>query len=80
MKTQIRPRRPVAHSMVSFSYICTVNSGNAAPSVYLRSPFAAIADAPLSGPYISRKYTAAEMKIVTFPNANGTLARTGEIQ
>ena len=30
--------------------LCTVNSGNTAPSVYLKIPFAAIAEAPLSGP------------------------------
>lgn len=39
--------------------LCTVNSGNTAPSVYLKIPFAAIALAPFSGPYTSVIYSAA---------------------
>lgn len=30
--------------------LCTVNKGNTAPNVYLDTPFAAIADAPLRAP------------------------------
>jgi hypothetical protein len=45
--------RTINHSL------CTVNSGKTAPSVYLKMPFAAIAEAPLSGPYTSVIYSAA---------------------
>jgi hypothetical protein len=39
----------------------TAKRGKTAPSVYLRIPFAAIADAPPDGPYTSIMYNAAEV-------------------
>lgn len=39
--------------------LCTVKSGNTAPKVYLKIPFAAIALAPFSEPYTSVIYSAA---------------------
>jgi hypothetical protein len=39
-----------------------------------------MADAPLIGPYTSSMYSAAEMKTVTLPKANGMPASTGTIQ
>lgn len=51
-----------------------------APIVYLATPFAAIAEAPLSGPYVSIKYKAALRKINRLPHAKGMPASTGEIQ
>jgi hypothetical protein len=80
MQTQINARSRVAHLMPKASYICTVNKGKAAPIVYRSNPFAAIAEAPLSGPYTSIMYREAEMNTVTFPNANGMPARAGTIQ
>ena len=49
----MNPSRLVAQSIPSLLYICTVNSGNAAPSTYLSRPFAAAALAPPNGPYVS---------------------------
>jgi hypothetical protein len=80
MTRQTKASSIVAHLTPSASYIWTVNNGKAAPIVYLSRPLAAIADAPLSGPYTSSMYSAAEMKTVTLPNANGMPARTGTIQ
>ena len=39
--------------------LCTVNSGKTAPSMYLKMPLAAAAEAPLSGPYTSVMYSTA---------------------
>jgi hypothetical protein len=36
-------KTPLAQPVTSLSYICIVNSGNVAPSVYLKAPLAAIA-------------------------------------
>lgn len=41
--------------------LCTVKRGKTAPRVYLETPLAAIAEAPLSGPYTSTRYNAAEV-------------------
>jgi hypothetical protein len=35
-------KTPLAHAVPSLLYICTVNSGNIAPNVYLKAPLAAI--------------------------------------
>jgi hypothetical protein len=46
MKTrtkEIIAKRQLAHVVPSFSYICKVNRGKTAPSVYLDAPLAAIA-------------------------------------
>ena len=42
--------QPQSQTKARKHLLCTVNSGNTAPSVYLKIPFAAIAEAPLSGP------------------------------
>ena len=60
--------------------LCKVNNGNAAPEIYLTSPFAANAEAPFSGPYTSTKYKPAAVKMHRFAHANGIVARTGLTQ
>src|ERR1700761_6522286 len=74
------PNRLVAQPMPSLLYICTVNSGKAAPSTYLNMPLAAVAEAPASDPYVSIKYNTQEQKINMLPIPNGTVARSGAIQ
>lgn len=46
--TTMKPNKLVAHAIPKFLYICKVNNGNIAPRIYLKSPFAASADAPAS--------------------------------
>lgn len=47
---------------------------------YRPNPFAANADAPSVGPYVSVMYSAADMKTATLPHANGIPERIGTIQ
>lgn len=75
-----KPKRLVAQLMPSVSYIWKVKSGNTEPIVYLANPFAATADAPFMGPYVSMIYIAPAMKIARLPRANGMPANTGDIQ
>ena len=56
--TEINPKRLVAQPIPSFAYIWSVNRGNAAPSMYLNSPFAASALAAVKARYVSTRYIA----------------------
>ena len=58
--------------------VVTANSGNIAPSTYCSSVFAAIADAPYSGPYVSIRYSVHAMKI-RLPAPNSASVMTGTI-
>ena len=60
--------------------LCTVNNGNTPPATYRINPFAANADAPFSGPYVSTRYNAAAQNTHMFPHPNGIVANTGLIQ
>ena len=48
--TVTNPKRLVAQPIPSLLYICIVNNGKTAPSVYLNMPLAAAADAPAKDP------------------------------
>ena len=69
-----------AQWILRFSYIWMVNNGNTAPSKKRRKPFAAMADAPLSGPYVSTRYVQAARNTASAPQPKGMPARTGTIQ
>jgi hypothetical protein len=43
--------------------LCTANSGKTALEVYRDTPFAAMAEPPYCGPYVSTRYSAAEVYI-----------------